>query len=220
MIPVSVFGSSSLVPCYAVSKAADTTAVAGTNVTFELMVANLSTVDGTAIQLSDTFEGTTYDMWAPFPLAAGQTVTRSFTTALPCLVGPAVNSDYGVVSAGEPYSTTAVLPVTVDVVAPTLVASYLMSAAQIDVGATLYVTATSTTNGTPITSWTWDFGDGSPTVSGPLASHVYTAPGVYSVELTIGEGCDFTAASTKQVTVGEVPQEYLVFLPLVLKLTP
>jgi PKD repeat protein len=49
-------------------------------------------------------------------------------------------------------------------------------------------------NGAPITSYTWNFGDGSSEVSGPesATTHVYGTPGVYTVTLavhnTIGSG--------------------------------
>jgi hypothetical protein len=36
-----------------------------------------------------------------------------------------------------------------------------------------------------ITAWVWDFGDGSPTATGTLVSHVYAQPGQYIVTLTV-----------------------------------
>ncbi len=40
-------------------------------------------------------------------------------------------------------------------------------------------------------SWAWDFGDKSPAdeTSGPYASHVYAAPGLYTVRLTVNGKC-------------------------------
>jgi gliding motility-associated-like protein len=51
------------------------------------------------------------------------------------------------------------------------------------------------TNGT-ITSWSWNFGDGSPAVSGQNPSHTYSSSGNFEVSLTVTtqEGCDTTFA--------------------------
>jgi PKD repeat protein len=56
--------------------------------------------------------------------------------------------------------------------------------------------------GTTIESWTWDFGDASPTSSNTNAEHTYTAPGTYTVTLTpksTGGSCDFPRTKTIQV---------------------
>ncbi len=39
------------------------------------------------------------------------------------------------------------------------------------------------------TSWSWDFGDGSPVSNSQNPSHIYTNPGVYYVCLTISDAC-------------------------------
>lgn len=43
-------------------------------------------------------------------------------------------------------------------------------------------------DGTPITSYTWDFGDGSPATAGAQATHVFTRSGRYVVGLTVHDG--------------------------------
>lgn len=56
--------------------------------------------------------------------------------------------------------------------------------------------------GTTVDSWTWDFGDSSPTSSSTNAEHIYTAPGTYTVTLTpksTGGSCDFPRTKTIQV---------------------
>ncbi|HYI67021.1 MAG TPA: PKD domain-containing protein [Candidatus Limnocylindrales bacterium] len=55
---------------------------------------------------------------------------------------------------------------------------------------TVQFTDTSTANNCPITSWTWNFGDGSPTVTDLNPSHVFTHPGPsatrqFTVTLTV-----------------------------------
>jgi len=56
-----------------------------------------------------------------------------------------------------------------------------------------------------ISSYTWNFGDGSPTSSSATPSHTYTAVGVYHVTVTIitANGC--TATATTTVIVGTPP---------------
>jgi PKD repeat protein len=44
--------------------------------------------------------------------------------------------------------------------------------------------------GSAVTSWLWDFGDGT-TATTPQATHIYAVAGVYTVCLTVGNGCSF-----------------------------
>ncbi|MGC4037232.1 MAG: PKD domain-containing protein [Chitinophagaceae bacterium] len=54
----------------------------------------------------------------------------------------------------------------------------------------------------PVTTWSWDFGDGSPTSSTPSLTHSFPALGVYTVKLTTttvfgpGDQCSYTLAKT------------------------
>jgi PKD repeat protein len=58
-----------------------------------------------------------------------------------------------------------------------------------------------------ITSYTWDFGDGSPqdTESKPTTSHTYAARGSYTIKLTVTNDAGQTAASSQTVTVDDPP---------------
>lgn len=71
------------------------------------------------------------------------------------------------------------------------------------VGAPTSFTNTSiVTGGATIDSWTWDFGDSSPTGNNTNAEHTYTSPGTYTVTLTpksVGGSCDFPRTKTIQV---------------------
>jgi PKD repeat protein len=56
----------------------------------------------------------------------------------------------------------------------------------------------------PITSYSWNFGDGG-TAGGATLSHTYTSYGTYSVTLTVTVADGQTASTTKQVVVKSVP---------------
>jgi PKD repeat protein len=62
----------------------------------------------------------------------------------------------------------------------------------------------STDNGGTITSYTWDFGDGSATSTGVTQSHTYTSPGTYTIKLTVSDGTN-SANTTHSVKVDAVP---------------
>ena len=58
-------------------------------------------------------------------------------------------------------------------------------------------------NADPIVSYEWDFGDGSPAVSGATASHTYAAAGDYTATLTVTDGSGATGTDTVTVSVLE-----------------
>lgn len=58
----------------------------------------------------------------------------------------------------------------------------------------------------PISSWLWDFGDGTTSTS-PTPTHIYTATGNYTVTLTVNGpgGCNTTVTAANGVRVGSAP---------------
>lgn len=54
----------------------------------------------------------------------------------------------------------------------------------------------------PVASYRYDFGDGSPAVTTPTATHRYAAPGSYPVELTVTDDHGRTLKRSTRVTVG------------------
>jgi len=73
----------------------------------------------------------------------------------------------------------------------------------------------STAGSVPITSYTFDFGDG--TTLGPqpdaVASHTYTSAGTYTVSVTVTDGNGLTSSTTQQVTLNLPPTARLSVSP-------
>jgi PKD repeat protein len=96
--------------------------------------------------------------------------------------------------------TSSTIPVTVDPPAP--VASFTVTPPSGN--APLNVSVTDTSTGSP-TSWSWDFGDGSPVVTGQnSAVHQYLTAATYTIKLTAGT-TGGSNATTRQVVVNPPP---------------
>src|SRR5439155_353665 len=68
--------------------------------------------------------------------------------------------------------------------------------------------ASTDTDATPIATYTFDFGDGSPVVgpqSGTTSPHVYTVPGTYTVTLTVADSGGLSSVATAQAAVTDNP---------------
>ncbi len=55
-----------------------------------------------------------------------------------------------------------------------------------------------------ITRWSWNFGNGSPSSGAENPSHAYSAPGTYTVSLTVTDSTGQTSTDTQQVGVAPV----------------
>ena len=111
-----------------------------------------------------------------------------------------VNESYRAITSTQAISSSHGTPLLTLARPPTLVAQFTHNPPTGTVGATIYFTSTSTTNGGPIVAWGWDFGDGD-TASGSTASHVYTGAGSFSVTLTVTDTCGFVDTVTHVVDV-------------------
>jgi uncharacterized repeat protein (TIGR01451 family) len=220
-LPVTILN-----PKFEVGKSYESSMVAGTPVTYTLTVTNVGTEAGTGVVLSDALPADlTYQasdgtltggdvIWNLASIAAdGGTANGWFRGLLPCS-GSVTNDEYRVVSSDQGISSPGGPAVGLTVVAPVLNPSFEQSAVSIDVGDTVYLTDTSTWNGTDIVTWSWDFGDGQ-TGSGATTSHAYSAPGSYDVTLTITDTCGYSDSQTV-VNAVSIAQNR-TFLPLVIK---
>lgn len=55
-----------------------------------------------------------------------------------------------------------------------------------------------------VTSWAWSFGDGA-SGTGPMTTHVYSAPGSYTASLTVTDGSGESSTATGSVVVNPLP---------------
>lgn len=56
-----------------------------------------------------------------------------------------------------------------------------------------------------ISAWSWDFGDGSPVDNNQNTNHVYTAPGTYTVVLTVTSNAGCTSTFVKNIDIHDLP---------------
>jgi len=212
---------------FAVSKSYAGGRVAGTVITYTLAVTNSGHSAGTAIRLADPLPaGLTYGGggdsftagvvgWTIPSLASGASTTRWFTATLGCNANATVtNADYRVTGSDQGVSSAAGAPVALTTIAPTIHANFAAAPLVIRPGQTVAFTATATTDGVPIATYAWDFGDTN-AGAGIIAAHAYTRPGRYTVTLTVTDRCGFS--TTKAITDLITVQPLRVYLPLTLK---
>ena len=204
-------------PVFAVSKAPVGTPIRGAPFDYQITVRNNSASGGaTNVVVTDTLPvganyvsggtlvgGNTVSLIIPSiaPGGASAQVTFRISTCQTSVV----NQYYRVATSTQKAASAFGSPATTNLAQPTFVTDFKRTPfvlestpTEINVGQTVYFTDTSTTNGSPISSRLWNFGDGS-TASGVNVNHPYTTPGVYTATLTVTDGCGLT--STKSVMV-------------------
>jgi parallel beta-helix repeat protein len=78
----------------------------------------------------------------------------------------------------------------------------------IDLQVTADASASTDTDATPIDTYSFDFGDGSPTIGpqpGATATHTYTVPGTYTVMVTVRDTAGLSSIVTATATVRDDP---------------
>ncbi|NUM44758.1 MAG: DUF11 domain-containing protein [Anaerolineales bacterium] len=216
-------------PQFAIAKDYAGAGIAGIPITYTLVVTNTGGWADTGILVHDLLPayiaytvGGDYDpltgfiAWEIPALQPGESAEVAFSGVLACTPNVNVMNDtYQVTGSDEGITSPLGLPVAFDIAAPTMFVAFQLTPSAILPGESVSFTSQSTTNGTPIVSWEWDFGDGS-LGSGETLTHVYTTPGLYDVTLTITDACGFTQTlvSTDAVTVAQTLFE--MFLPVII----
>jgi PKD repeat protein len=174
-------------------------ATPGQAVTFSYSAASLDSTDpvrtltldfgdGQAVQLPITTTGTT-----------SGTIDHTYTQTRPYTVTLRVVGEQGV---------SATAAVSLGVNAPDTTAAMPVNQLTTNiVGLPVSFTAEGSTANScgSIESYEFDFGDGSPPVVGQTVSHIYLAPGTYTVLLTVTDCAGVTATSLSSITILPAP---------------
>ncbi len=123
-------------------------------------------------------------------VAAGRTQSHAYAAAGTYTVTLTVYD-----SAGHSADKTSTVTV-----APYLTASFTLSPSSTQPAKVVLFDGSQSTGQLPITTYAWNFGDGS-TATGRSSTHIYGAPGIYFVTLTIYDGAGHSATMTKSITV-------------------
>jgi uncharacterized repeat protein (TIGR01451 family) len=181
--------------------------VVGAPITYTLTVSNTGPVSATGVIITDivptgagfvsatdegSLQGGDEVRWTEKTVLPTNTLAVRFTVST-CQEITLYNEKYGVTST-EGVSATGVL-VQTPLQAPTVNANFLHMPDPSFVGSAVHFTDTSTTDGSPLVDWAWDFDDGAKD-TGPEVSHTYTGPGDFNVTLTVTDSCGYTATRT------------------------
>jgi uncharacterized repeat protein (TIGR01451 family) len=211
-------------PVFTLTKSVAGTPVAGVPFSYTILVSNTSVLVGaTNVLVTDTVPaGASYVSggqhaggivtWTVPTIAADQSASVSFSISA-CQTTTnttyrVADSDQGVGSGWGPILVT-------QLAEPTIAPAFTVDPSVVMLGEQALFTDTSTTNGSSIAEWGWDFGDGE-SGTGATTSHTYDATGSYTVTLRVTDTCGFahSAASPGAVLVA-VPE--IEVLPLTLQ---
>ena len=103
-------------------------------------------------------------------------------------------------------------PVVSNLSIPSINVSFDVGQTPVSIGGTVQLTDASTTDGSPIKAWSWDFGDGQIGI-GRQVAHAYAAGGSFTVTLIITDTCNFTASVVVPDAVLVLPVR--TYLPLI-----
>jgi PKD repeat protein len=135
--------------------------------------------------------------------ATGVTATHTFGTGGTYNVVLAVTDDLGQAGTATQAVNVASSPNTA---APTPVFVFSPSAPGVNEPVFFNASQSTAASGHSITSYSWNFGDGSPTGTGVTVSHQYVTAGTYSATLLVTDDTGKSATSSPQtITVGNPP---------------
>jgi parallel beta-helix repeat protein len=154
-----------------------------------------SDTDGTPIA-SYTFDFGDGSVVGPQPQS---TASHRYTTAGTYTVTVTVRDEAGLQSqATRQVAVSSVLD------QPPAAALTVPSSGRVGLEVTADASASTDTDATPIASYTFNFGDGSPVVgpqSGATATHVYTAAGTYTVTVTVTDTAGLSSTASKRIKI-------------------
>ena len=130
------------------------------------------------------------------PFGENRQVTFVVTT---CRTG-LLNEFYRVITSTQGISSEFGTALATALAPPTLIAGFDYSPSTVTVRSIVHFTSTSTTNGPPLVSWSWDFGDGS-RGDGAVADHAYTSSGLYTMTFTVTDSCGYSDTVSKTLEV-------------------
>ncbi|MFN2187965.1 MAG: PKD domain-containing protein, partial [Candidatus Promineifilaceae bacterium] len=219
--------ATTLAPVFEISKDYESSEIAGTLITYTLTFTNIGDLADTGIVVTDELpsnvtwlSGGDYDdvsgiiTWDGLVLGPGASDEVQFVGKLGCS-GQVVNDSYQVADSDLGVSSSMGDPVSFTIQSPTIVAGFILSSDNVVTGETVTFTSTSTTDGGPFVSWTWDFGDGI-TDTGEVVSHIYTEAGEYDVTLTVMDACGNTESITVLNAIIVEEAEVKTFIPLLM----
>jgi uncharacterized repeat protein (TIGR01451 family) len=213
-------------PSLSVGKTAPPHIVAGSQLTYTIHVSNTGNVTATSVRITDKMpvganyvgcdggeceeeDGTIH--WRKLAVSPSDVI--NVTAVVSTCQSELINRWYRVITSTQSVSSDwgSVLTTTLD--PPTLLPSFTLSSDTVFVGAELGFADTSTTNGSPIVTRAWHFGDGT-TQTGTHVTHSYTTAGTYTVTLTITDACGYAESLIARDAIKVVDK---VFLPLMLR---
>ncbi|MDA7747399.1 PKD domain-containing protein, partial [Psychromonas sp.] len=128
-------------------------------------------------------------------IMSGVSVTHTYTDAGVYTATLTVTDDAG-------QSTQATTQITVEAVIDLdPIAAFTMSSSTGDAPFAVSFNASTSSDDNSISSYTWDFGDGSTAATGITTSHTYTIAGDYTVMLTVTDSSNQTHSVTESITV-------------------
>jgi PKD repeat protein len=125
----------------------------------------------------------------------GVTASRTYTANGTYTVTLTVTDNLGLTA-----STTRTVTVSAPNVAPTAAFQFVPTGGPAPLFVFFDGSASTDPEG-PIASYTWDFGDGTESVSGKTPSHTFALPGTFTVRLTVQDGQGASASTTQSITV-------------------